>query len=206
MEFIVTSLLQAEPEKRASSGDLLQLPICKLFHCGLMEIVHTQPSFTAVFRQSIVDQIAALRQRPPRPTDKLLTAAECENIPSSYVSATVLEGAVQLPQLSPDKILFEGIVKRQGADRVWKPRYLCIHTDPPALILSITKVSAAQQAIVTPLADLEDVFPVPPKYTGSNAEFVFAVAFKTGKRLSFQAPCEEAMTLWMEQIQSALGI
>ena len=103
--------------------------------------------------------------------------------------------------------MFEGIVKKQSGDGAWKPRYLCIRKQPQLeLILAITKASLTQQSIVTPFSDLEDVFPVPPKYTGTNAQNVFAVAFKTGKRLSFQAPNSDAMNVWMERIQSALGI
>jgi protein kinase len=206
MHYIVTSLLNSDPDKRASSGDLLQMPICKLFCSGLMEIVQTQPSFNAETRAAIADQIAVVRSRNV-PTVKLTSVLDQDN-PSAYVSmTTVMEGAGPTAPLLPGAILFEGIVKKQSGDSVWKPRYLCIRSQPQLeLILSITKASLEQQAIVTPFSELEDVFPVPPKYTGTNAQNVFAVAFKTGKRLSFQAPNVEAMNLWMERIQNTLGL
>ena len=47
---------------------------------------------------------------------------------------------------------------------------------------------------------------MPSKYTGSNVSHVFAVAFRTGKRLSFLARDDEERDIWMEKIQDALGI
>ncbi|ORC93032.1 putative serine/threonine protein kinase, partial [Trypanosoma theileri] len=107
-------------------------------------------------------------------------------------------------------------------DLAWKRRYLCIlgvledgeklngNKVPKFkslnLVLAVTKDTIKQQCIATPFAELEDVFPVPAKYTGSDVQHVFAVAFKTGKRLLFQVRGEPERDEWMEKIQQALGI
>ncbi|RNE96509.1 serine/threonine protein kinase [Trypanosoma conorhini] len=121
-----------------------------------------------------------------------------------------------------DITLYEGIVRKQSGDLAWKRRYLCIRGALEEgerldagriprfksldLVLAVSKETMRQQCIATPFAELEDVFPVPSKYTGSNARHVFAVAFKTGKRLLFQARGDPERDEWMQKIQEALGI
>ena len=193
MRLIVTSLLHSDPDQRISSFDLLEMPICKLFVSGLTEVVQTQNTLTTDEKAGLAAQIAVVRAR------SIPTPQSADN-PSADVSTT------KAPTVC-DAVLFEGLIKKQSGDGVWKTRYLCIRSQPQLeLILSITKSSMEQQAIVMPFADLEDVFHMPPKYTGANALNVFAVAFKTGTRQSFQAPCVDTMNLWMKEIQKALGI
>ncbi|KAF8288165.1 putative serine/threonine protein kinase [Trypanosoma cruzi] len=74
------------------------------------------------------------------------------------------------------------------------------------LVLAVSKETMRQQCITTPFSELEDVFPVASKYTGSNAQHVFAVAFKTGRRLLFQARGDPERDAWMQKIQQTLGI
>ncbi|RHW69382.1 hypothetical protein DPX39_100065100 [Trypanosoma brucei equiperdum] len=121
---------------------------------------------------------------------------------STAISTAVLEGATSCSGLG-DVTLYEGIIKKQSSDMSWKRRYLCIRAELENgedlsvgklpkfkslhLVLAISKDTLQRQCIATPFTDLEDVFPVPSKYTGSNAPNVFAVAFKAGRRLLFQA-------------------
>eukprot|EP00744_Colponema_vietnamica_P007821 GILI01011213.1.p1 GENE.GILI01011213.1~~GILI01011213.1.p1 ORF type:complete len:657 (+),score=138.91 GILI01011213.1:439-2409(+) len=75
------------------------------------------------------------------------------------------------------------------------------------LLIAITKDTIKQQCIVAPFSEFEDVFPVPPRYAGSNAENVFSVVYRTGaKRLAFQAANALEQSLWMGKIQIALGL
>lgn len=213
MAQIVTSLLSSDPEKRPSSANLLATPICKLFSSGLMEIVQTQPSFDGPLREVVSEQIqqtkASLHAAP-----RTLHVDDGQSEVSTQATA-ILEGGVPT-NVEGTVLLFEGIVKKQSSDGAWKRRYLCIRAtpDPTAatayksldLVLAVSRDSVAQQSIVTPFDELEDVFPVPSKYTGSNVSHVFAVAFKTGKRLSFQARNDDERNAWMNKIQEVLGI
>jgi serine/threonine protein kinase len=218
MAHIVGSLLQGNPERRPNSSDLLNAPICKLFSSGLMEIVQTQPSFDGALRNLVTEQIQSTKAslnatKAYRPMED--TASDMATMTS--VSA-MLEGGQPL-NVDASVVLHEGTVKKQSGDGAWKRRYLCIRAEPDAagespvaryrrfdLVLAVSKDSVAQQSIVTPFEELEDAFPVPSKYTGSNVSHVFAVAFKTGKRLSFQARNDDERNLWMDKIQQVLGI
>jgi protein kinase len=212
---IVTALLSNDPENRPTSAVLLQKPICKLFTSGLLEIVQSQPSFDAELRKIVVEQVQQVKQSISM-GPKLLRLTDTDgDVSTASVVSTLLEGAVPI-DMSNGTILQGGIVKKQSSDGTWKRRYLCIRGELDKsnssqlnrfdLVLAVSKESIAKQSIVTPFEELEDVFPVPSKYTGANVPYVFAVAFKTGKRLSFQARNDEEREVWMDKIQELLGI
>ncbi|KAH9582291.1 Protein kinase domain [Trypanosoma melophagium] len=222
MSEIVALLLSGDPRARPSSSKLLNMPICKLFMSGLLEIVQTQPSFDGPLREAISSQIQNVKQLLRSEKRAIVRQMDDSQAAASFAaSTTFLEGATPLEGMG-DLTLYEGIVKKQSGNLAWKRRYLCIlgvledgeklnNGQVPKfkswnLVLAVTKDTIRQQCIATPFAELEDVFPVPSKYTGSGAQHVFAVAFKTGKRLLFQARGEAERGEWMEKIQEALGL
>lgn len=219
MAHIVNSLLQGSPERRPTSSELLNAPICKLFSSGLMEIVQTQPSFDGALRALVTDQIQSTKASLTAPkTQSTRMEDTTPDMQTMTSMLTALDGAVPV-NVDASVMLHDGTVKKQSGDGAWKRRYLCIRAEPELgpdgtpisfkrfdLVLAVSKDSVAQQSIVTAFEELEDAFPVPSKYTGSNVSHVFAVAFKTGKRLSFQARNDDERNLWMDKIQQVLGI
>ncbi|GET93218.1 hypothetical protein, conserved [Leishmania tarentolae] len=221
MREIVTALLSGDPARRPSSSRLLNMPICKLFLSGLLEIVQTQPAFQGGLRDSISSQIQETKRLLVTEKRHIQRMMEESSGSSVAASTTILEGATPLTTTLGGLTIHEGTVKKQSSDMVWKKRYLCIRAELADgqtvldmnpkfktldMVLAISKETMEQQCISTPFTELEDAFPVPAKYTGCNASFVFAVAFKTGKRLSFQTKSEVERDLWMEKIQDVLGI
>nr|CCC51537.1 putative protein kinase [Trypanosoma vivax Y486] len=219
MADIVSLLLSSDPKARPSSGKLLEMPICKLFLSGLLEIVQTQASFEGSLRERIPADIQNVKQMLK--AEKRSVVRQMEASYSTAVSTTILEGATPCKGLG-DITLYEGVVKKQSSDVTWKRRYLCIRASLEDgeeltgsrlpkfkslnLVLAISKDTVLQQCIAMPFSDLEDVFPVPSKYTGSSAPNVFAVVFKAGRRLLFQARGAAERDGWMQKIQEALGI
>ncbi|ESS68047.1 serine/threonine protein kinase [Trypanosoma cruzi Dm28c] len=220
MTEVVTSLLCGDPHARPSSSKLLNMPICKLFVSGLLEIVQTQPSFAGPLRDTISTHIQSVKQSLKE--ERRVTVRQMEESQSAAAaSTTILEGATPMGSVG-DLTLYEGIVKKQSGDLAWKRRYLCIRGALEEgerldagrmpkfksldLVLAVSKETMRQQCITTPFSELEDVFPVASKYTGSNAQHVFAVAFKTGRRLLFQARGDPERDAWMQKIQQTLGI
>ncbi|CCW60021.1 unnamed protein product [Phytomonas sp. EM1] len=219
---VVASLLNGDPMIRPSSSKLLDTPICKLFMSGLLEIVQSQPIFQGNLRETIAMQIQQTKQLLCRDRRMLNRKMEESSRSSVSIFTTILEGAQPLNPTIGGLIIFDGIVRKQSSDMVWKRRYLCIRAElhdgqtcvdnlnpsfkSLSLILAVSKETMWQQCILTSFSELEDVFPVPNKYNSSNAPHVFAVAFKTGKRLSFQARSDEERDLWMSKIQDVLGI
>ncbi|KEG06752.1 putative serine/threonine protein kinase [Trypanosoma grayi] len=219
MSGIVSSLLSSDPRARPSSSKLLNTPICKLFMSGLFEIVQSQSSFDGPMREAISSHLQEVKQLLK--ADRQISVRQMEESLATAASTTILEGATTMMNVG-DLTLYEGNVKKQSGDLVWKRRYLCIRgaleegekldgTRLPKfksldLVLAVSRDTMRQQCIATPFSELEDVFPVPSKYTGSNAQHVFAVAFKTGKRLLFQARGEPERDEWMQKIQETLGI
>lgn len=224
MAEIVSSLLSGDPHKRPSSNKLLNTSLCKLFMSGLLEIVQSQSAFQGSLRDTITKQIQQTKYALTQQKKAIQRQMEASSGNSSSTSATILEGAQPLASTIGGLTIFEGTVQKQSSDMVWKRRYLCIraeladphlhHRRPSGnpkfksldLVLAVSKETIEQQCIATPFSELEDVFPVPSKYTGSNASHVFAVAFKTGKRLSFQTKSDNERDAWMEKIQEVLGI
>lgn len=222
MSEIVASLLSGDPQKRPSSSRLLNTSLCKLFMSGLLEIVQSQAAFQGPLRETITKQIQETKQSLTQQRRMVQRQMEASAGASTSTSTTILEGAQPLSSSIGGLTLFEGIVQKQSSDMVWKRRYLCIraelldddqhvNTVNPKfksldLVLAVSKETIEQQCIATAFSELEDVFPVPNKYTGSNASHVFAVAFKTGKRLSFQAKSDAERDEWMAKIQEVLGI
>ncbi|CAD2214253.1 protein kinase [Angomonas deanei] len=222
MKEIVSSLLSGDPTRRPSSSKLLNTAICKLFMSGLLEIVQSQQAFQGKLRSTITDQIQQTKAVLRSETHKVANPMEDSRTGAAASTTTILEGAQPLSSNIGGLTVYEGIVKKQSSGMVWKRRYLCIRaeladgqtaTDNPNpkfksldLVLAVSKDTMEQQCIATPFYELEDVFPVPPRYTGSNASHVFAVAFKTGKRLLFQARGDAECSEWMEKIQEVLGI
>ncbi|KAG5465451.1 hypothetical protein CUR178_00154 [Leishmania enriettii] len=221
MRDIVTALLSGDPSRRPSSSRLLNMPICKLFLSGLLEIVQTQPAFQGGLRDLISSQIQETKRLLVTEKRHIQRMMEESSGSSVAASTTILEGATPLTTTLGGLTIHEGTVKKQSSDMVWKKRYLCIRAELADgqtvldmnpkfktldMVLAISKETMEQQCISTPFTELEDAFPVPAKYTGCNASFVFAVAFKTGKRLSFQTKSEMERDLWMEKIQDVLGI
>eukprot|EP00796_Vickermania_ingenoplastis_P005056 gene5056-3643_t len=222
MADIVASLLCGDPQKRPSSSKLLNTSLCKLFMSGLLEIVQSQPAFQGELRETIARQIQETKQQLTQEKKMIQRQMEASAGCSTSTSTTILEGAQPLSSSIGGLTLHEGIVQKQSSDMVWKRRYLCIRAEldddqSPTnminpkfksldLVLAVSKETMEQQCIATHFSELEDVFPVPNKYTGSNASHVFAVAFKTGKRLSFQARNDNERDEWMEKIQEVLGI
>nr|CCC93734.1 putative protein kinase [Trypanosoma congolense IL3000] len=217
---LVSLLLSSDPKARPCSGKLLDMPICKLFMSGLLEIVQTQPAFQGTLREVIPGDIRNIKEMLK--AEKKLAVKQMDESYSTAVSTVVLEGATPCAGLG-DVTLYEGIIKKQSSDMAWKRRYLCIRGELEDgeviavggklpkfkslhLVLAITKDTLQRQCIATPFDDLEDVFPVPSKYTGSNAPNVFAVAFKAGRRLLFQARGPAERDAWMQKIQEVLGI
>lgn len=215
---IVASLLNGDPHKRPSSSQLLNTALCKLFMSGLMEIVQSQAAFQGPLREAITQQIQRTKQSLTQERRQVQRQMEAS---AGSSTSSVLEGAQPLTNSIGGVTLFEGMVQKQSSDMVWKKRYLCIRAEladdhePGALnpkfktldlVLAVSKETIEQQCIATPFSELEDAFPVPNKYTGSNAPHVFAVAFKTGKRLSFQAKSDQERDDWMAKIQEVLGI
>lgn len=218
---IVASLLSGDPQKRPSSTKLLSTSLCKLFMSGLLEIVQSQSAFQGPLRETITKQIQETKQNLTQQKKLIQRQMEASAGSSTSTSTTILEGAQPLSSTIGGMTLFEGTVQKQSSDMVWKRRYLCVRAELSEdqnpnllnpkfktldLVLAVSKETIEQQCIATPFSDLEDVFPVPNKYTGSNASHVFAVAFKTGKRLSFQAKSDAERDEWMEKIQEVLGI
>eukprot|EP00796_Vickermania_ingenoplastis_P005058 gene5058-3645_t len=217
MADIVASLLCGDPQKRPSSSKLLNTSLCKLFMSGLLEIVQSQPAFQGELRETIARQIQETKQHLTQQKKMIQRQMEASAGCSTSTSTTILEGAQPLSSSIGGLTLYEGIVQKQSSDMVWKRRYLCIRAEldddqSPTnminpkfksldLVLAVSKETMEQQCIATPFSELEDVFMVPNKYTGSNASHVFAVAFKTGKRLSFQARNDSDRSGWMEKIQ-----
>ncbi|CAD2214252.1 protein kinase [Angomonas deanei] len=218
---LVDSLLSGDPTRRPSSSKVLNSSICRLFMSGLLEIVQTQPSFEGGLRQVVTNQIQDTKHmlsQEHRAQAKQMEASAS----ATAASITFLEEASPLSTNIGGLTIHEGTVRKQSSEMTWKRRYLCIraeladgetlenNTIPKFrsldLVLAVTKDTMQQQCITTPFAELEDVFPVPSKYTGSNSPHVFAVAFKTGKRLSFQARSDAERDSWMEKIQYVLGI
>ncbi|CCW67005.1 unnamed protein product [Phytomonas sp. Hart1] len=189
---------------------------------GLLEIVQSQPIFQGHLRDTISAQIQQTKQLLSRNRRTINRRMEESSRSSVSIFTTILEGAQPLNPSIGGLIIFDGIVRKQSSDMVWKRRYLCIRAELQdgqtssndinptfkslSLILSVSKETMWQQCILTPFSELEDVFPVPNKYNSSNAPHVFAVAFKTGKRLSFQARNNEERDMWMSKIQDVLGI
>jgi len=218
---IVASLLCGDPNKRLSSNKLLNMPICKLFMSGLLEIVQSQPAFQGRIRDSITCQMHLTKERLKNEIRRQVNQMEVSQ-PGAAASTTILEGAQPLNSIAGGITLYEGIIKKQSGLVNWKRRYLCIRAELEdgqtleknpvpkfkslALVLGLSKDTVEQQCVATPFSELEDVFPVPMKYTGTNAQHVFAVAFKTGKRLLFQARGDAECGEWMSRIQDALGI
>ncbi|ESL07542.1 serine/threonine protein kinase [Trypanosoma rangeli SC58] len=220
MTEVVSMLLSGDPHVRPSTSKLLNMPICKLFVSGLLEIVQTQSSFAGPLRETISMNIHDVK-RSLKEEKRIAVRQMEESQSTAAASTTILEGATSMGSVG-DLTLYEGIVRKQSGDVAWKRRYLCIRGALEEgerldagrvprfksldLVLAVSKETMRQQCIATPFADLEDVFPVPSKYTGSNARHVFAVAFKTGKRLLFQARGDPERDEWMQKIQEALGI
>ncbi|CCW67004.1 unnamed protein product [Phytomonas sp. Hart1] len=186
---------------------------------GLLEIVQSQPIFQGHLRDTISAQIqqTKLSLKPERRHIRSLMDK------SSSVATThsvVLEGGQQVSNVG-EVTVFEGFIKKQSQCVNWKRRYLCIRAElyhsedgdsntpklrNATLFLTISKETLAQQCIPTPFSDIEDAFPVPLKYTGTNTPHVFAVACTTGKRMLFQAKSDEERDIWMANIQDMLGI
>ncbi|EAN78010.1 protein kinase, putative [Trypanosoma brucei brucei TREU927] len=219
MAEIVSLLLSSDPKQRPCSGKLLDMPICKLFMSGLLEIVQTQPGFEGPLRDVIPSDIRNIKQLLR--AEKRSIVNQMDESYSAAISTAVLEGATSCSGLG-DVTLYEGIIKKQSSDMSWKRRYLCIRAELENgedlsvgklpkfkslhLVLAISKDTLQRQCIATPFTDLEDVFPVPSKYTGSNAPNVFAVVFVGGSRLLFQARGTPERDAWMQKIQEVLGI
>lgn len=221
MAEIVALLLSDDPRARPSSSKLLNMPICKLFISGLLEIVQTQPTFEGPLRDMISSHIQSVKQALKE--ERRVIGRQAEGMESLHIaSSTTLLGGASLTEGVGDFILYEGYLKKQSGDLAWKRRYLCIRGvladgEQAAaggvpkfqrldLVLAVSKETLPQQCITTSFNELEDVFPVPSKYTGSNAAHVFAVAFRTGKRILFQARSDGERGDWMQKIQEALGI
>ncbi|AYU83504.1 serine/threonine protein kinase, putative [Leishmania donovani] len=217
MQTIVSALLQSEPKKRPSSKTLLNTPTCKLYISVVREIVQSGEASdfsveqeTTITRQlkQTKEELQVDRRRPPLSMED------------------VLRTTVKVPLSdSPDRIgfiLYGGKVMKQSSDLSWKRRYVCVYGevekgctltgDVASCLVSLELVQAVsrdtleQQCISTPFSDLEDVFPVISKYTGSDAAHAFAVAFKNGRRILFDADDDNDRDGWMRSIQSFLGI
>lgn len=223
MAEIVSLLLSDDPRSRPSSSTLLNMPICKLFVSGLLEIVQTQSNFEGPLRDMISLHIQTVKQALKAERRVMGNQAEgFQSIPPTTALSMTLPGGASLEDGVGDFVLYEGYLKKQSSDLAWKRRYLCIrgvlddgerHSAGGVLkfqrldlVLAVSRETVLQQCITTPFADLEDVFPVPSKYTGSNNSHVFAVALKTGKRILFQARSDAERGDWMQKIQEALGI
>lgn len=108
------------------------------------------------------------------------------------------------PQYRPDEGAGGGDAGANGAS---DPNALFNGRWEYKLLIAITKETIRQQCIIAPCHEFEDVFPVPPRYAGSNAENVFSLVYRTGaKRLAFQAANAADQASWMDKIQIALGI
>ncbi|EPY35010.1 protein kinase [Strigomonas culicis] len=222
MNELVSSLLAGDPAQRPSSSRVLNTPICRLFMSGLLEIVQSQPSFEGGLRKSITDQIQETKLLLSQEHRAAVKRMEESSASAVAASTTFLESAVPLSTTIGGLTVHEGTVRKQSSELTWKRRYLCIRAELAEgqtlennvnpkfksldLVLAVSKDTMEQQCIATPFGELEDVFPVPSKYTGSNAPHVFAVAFKTGKRLSFQARSDAERDEWMDKIQYVLGL
>ncbi|KAH9582290.1 Protein kinase domain [Trypanosoma melophagium] len=224
MSEIVALLLSGDPRARPSSSKLLNMPICKLYLSVVIEIVGEHESLTSEEKGIVVGHIKATKRELRclrKAKNKSMDDSEAVTASATSVfSSTLLEGSSGIKGVG-DFTVYEGIVKRQSGDLTWKKRYMCIRAELDTtastetkkkrftkfhLVQGRTKGSVDQQCIATPFAELEDVFPVPSKYTGSGAQHVFAVAFKTGKRLLFDARDHAERDEWMEKMQEALGI
>ncbi|KEG06751.1 putative serine/threonine protein kinase, partial [Trypanosoma grayi] len=194
MSEVVSSLLSSDPRARPSSSKLLNAPICKLYLSVVIEIVRDLDSLTDEQRELVTVHIKATKQELQSMRKSRYMQMEDSQAAPAAVSTTVFEGSAPSRCIG-DISLYEGIVYKQSGDMAWKRRYMCIRGEvdsnsaPDAktrqftkldLVQSRTKETMEQQCIATPFSELEDVFPVPSKYTGSDAQHVFAVAFKTG--------------------------
>ncbi|EPY29660.1 protein kinase [Strigomonas culicis] len=211
MQSLVAALLNSEPKKRPSSKKLLNTPICKLYLSVVQEIVQngTEADFSKDQIVAITNQLRGTkeelqkeRRRSVLPIEDVMKAAPTLRLPDSS---------------APGYLLYSGMLKKQGSDLEWKQRFVCIYGEVVApngvnefgtldLLQAVSRESLDQQCVAVPFADLEDVFPVISKYTGSNAAFAFVVAFKSGKRILFDTDTEASRDEWMHVIQVYLGI
>ncbi|GET93219.1 protein kinase, putative [Leishmania tarentolae] len=217
MQTMVSALLQSEPKKRPSSKTLLNTPTCKLYISVVREIVQSGQTggFTAEQETTITrqlkqtkDELQIDRRRPPLSMEEALRTT-----------------AKVLLSDSPDRIgfiLYGGKVMKQSSNLSWKRRYVCIYGEVKKgcpltgdvasslvsleLVQAVSRDTLEQQCISTPFSELEDVFPVISKYTGSDAAHAFAVAFKNGRRILFNADSVADREGWMQSIQNFLGI
>ncbi|CAG9583673.1 putative serine/threonine protein kinase [Leishmania major strain Friedlin] len=217
MQTIVSALLQSEPKKRPSSKTLLNTPTCKLYISVVREIVQSGETggFSAEQETTIARQLKQTKEELQ--VDRRRPPLSMEDVLRTTVKVSLSD--------SPDRIgfiLYGGKVMKQSSDLSWKRRYVCIYgevekgctlTDDVAsclvsleLVQAVSRDTLEQQCISTPFSDLEDVFPVISKYTGSDAAHAFAVAFKNGRRILFDADDDNDRDGWMRSIQSFLGI
>ncbi|KAG5490023.1 hypothetical protein JKF63_00142 [Porcisia hertigi] len=217
MQSIVAALLQSEPKKRPSSKTLLNTPTCKLYMSVVQEIVQSGEvgGFTPEQQGKVTRQLKQTKEELQ--ADRRRTPLSMEDVIQRTVEVSLNE--------SPDRtgfILYGGRMKKQSRDFSWKRRYVCIYGevekgckltgDVASCLVSLELVQAVsrdtleQECISTPFSELEDVFPVISKYTSSDAAHAFAVAFKSGRRILFDADDDEDRDGWMRTIQKFLGI
>jgi serine/threonine protein kinase len=217
MQTIVSALLQSEPRKRPSSKTLLNTPTCKLYISVVQEIVQSgeaggfSPDQEAIIARQLKqtkEELQVDRHRPQLSAEEVLRSAV-------KVSLSDVPGRVGF-------ILYGGKLSKQSSDLTWKRRYVCIYGEVDKdrsltgdfascgasleLVQAVSRDTLEQQCISTPFAELEDVFPVISKYTGSDAAHAFAVAFKNGRRILFDAKDDNDRDEWMRAIQNFLGI
>ncbi|KAG5463979.1 hypothetical protein LSCM1_00155 [Leishmania martiniquensis] len=217
MQAIVTALLQREPKKRPSSKTLLNTPTCKLYISVVQEIVQSGEAggFSVEEETTITRQLKQTKEELQ--VDRRRTLLSMEDVMRTTVKVSLSD--------SPDCIgfiLYGGRLMKQSSDLSWKRRYVCIYGevekgrtlkgDVASCLVSLELVQAVsqdtleQQCLSTPFADLEDVFPVIGKYTGTDAAHAFAVVFKNGRRILFDAEDSRSRDDWMHAIQSFLGV
>lgn len=217
MQTIVATLLQSEPKRRPSSKTLLNTPTCKLYISVVREIVQGGElgGFSAEQEMTVTRQL--MQTKEELQVDRRRQPMSMEDVLLTTVKVSLSD--------SPDRtgfILHGGTVMKQSSDLSWKRRYVCIYGEVEKgrtltgdvasclvtleLVQALSRDTLEQQCISTPFSDLEDVFQVISKYTGSDAAHAFAVAFKNGRRILFDAEDDKDRDEWMRAIQSFLGI